>query len=327
MIAHQLAEPELAGWNTKSPASQFMLEVSTLSQDNWTPLGEVSVGTPFQVPKGFGPVPLFRTKHNGVYIHIGVRKIELEGASNFRDIGGYLTLDSGQLQFGRIFRSDNLAKLTNSDWQVVEQLDVGSIIDLRRMDEKLRSPTVLPPSSNIEIIEIPIDVEILGKGELLQHILSKEIKKITHKDMAQMYQDILSKFRPELTRVVSILLDPARRNKIVHCTAGKDRTGISVALVQSLCNVPKRQIMSDFLLSNSFRTPTRIAALSERLKSHQVDIEDIVPYLSASPTALQRAFEILHDQYDGPSDYLTFDETSSSLQGDWQSHMVNRLAS
>ena len=327
LIAYQLAEPQLTTWNAISPASRIVVEVSSLSQDNWTSLGEISVGEPFRVPDALGPVPLFRTRRNGGYFYIGIRRIELEGATNFRDVGGYLTQDHSQLRYGRIFRSDNLANLTPSDWKVVDELGVGCIIDLRRMDEKLRSPTELPAGSKIEIIELPIDVEILGKGELLQHILSREITKITHEDMAQMYQDVLSNFRPELTRAVSILLDPTRKNKIVHCTAGKDRTGLSVALVLALCNVPHKQIMSDFLLSNSFRTPTRIAALSERLKLHQVDIEDIVPYLSASRTALVRAFEVLRDQYGGPANYLTFDEIIPALADDWQSHMIYRSVS
>ena len=327
VIAYQLAEPQLTHWSANSPASRIIVEVSSLKEDDWTLLGEITIGTPFQVPEAVGPVPLFRTRHNEDYVYIGVRKIDLEGATNFRDIGGYLTKDHSQLRFGRIFRSDNLANLTLSDWKVIDQLGVGYIIDLRRMDEKVRSPTVLPSASNIQIIEIPIDVEILGKGELLQHILSREITKITHEDMAQMYQDILSKFRPELTRAVAILLDPTRRNKIVHCTAGKDRTGLIVALVQALCNIPQKQIMSDFLLSNSFRTPTRIAALSERLKLHQVDIEDIVPYLSASRTALIRAFEVLRDQYDGPANYLALDETFPTLADKWQSQMIYRSIS
>ena len=327
VIAYQLAEPQLTTWNVNSPASRIVVEVSSLTQDNWTSLGEICVGEPFRVPEAVGPVPLFRTGRDGDYFYIGVRRIELEGATNFRDVGGYLTQDDSQLRFGRIFRSDNLASLTPSDWKVVDGLGIGCIIDLRRVEEKVRSPTVLPSGSKIEIIELPIDVEILGKGELLQHILSREITKITHEDMAQMYQDILSKFRPELTRAVAILLDPTRKNKIVHCTAGKDRTGLSAALVLALCNVSHKQIMSDFLLSNSFRTPTRIAALSERLKLHQVDIEDIVPYLSASRTALVRAFQVLRDQYGGPADYLTFDEIIPALPEDWQSHMIYRSVS
>lgn len=325
LIAHQLAEPEIGSWTTVSPGSRFTLEVSSLGQEDWTYLGTVAAGETFDVPNAFGPVPLFRTELDGVYLYIGIRKIELEGTSNFRDIGGYRSGDSSQVRFGKIFRSDNLAKLTSADWKVIEELDVGYIIDLRQTDEKARSRTAVPESSNIEIIEIPIDVDILGKSELLQHILSREITRITHDDMAQMYSDILTKFRSELTQTVSLLLDPSRKNKVVHCTAGKDRTGLSVALIQLLCNIPRQQIVSDFLLSNSFRTPARIAALSERLRSHQVDIEDIVPYLSASKPALLRAFEILENQYDGAENYVTFDETSSSVVADtWKSHLLYR---
>ncbi len=323
IVAYQLAEPDTGTWTTLDSGSQLTLEVSNLGQENWTHLGTFPAGKPFSVPATFQPVPLFRTKLKGVHRYIGIRRIELEGASNFRDVGGYLTRDSSQVRFGKIFRSDNLTKLTSSDWEVVEGLGVEYIVDLRRIDEKTRSRTTLPHTSKIEIIEIPIDVDIRGKSELLQHILSREITRITHEDMAQMYSDILSKFRPELIQVVSLLLNPNMGNKIIHCTAGKDRTGISVALVQLLCNVPRTQILSDFLLSNSFRTPARIAALSERLRSHQVDIDDIVPYLSASKPALLRAFDIIENQYDGAANYLNFDEMASSvIPGTWKSNLL-----
>lgn len=323
LIAYQLPEPMLGEWNSQAPNAQFKLEVSRLGGDAWTPLGVQKVGQSFTVPKSFGPVPLFRTQTEIGYRYIGLRKIELEGTSNFRDIGGYLTQDAPQLRFGRIFRSDNLARLTDSDWEIIKELGVSQIIDLRRSDEKARSQTRAPRNSGIDIIEIPIDVEILGKSELIEHIFSREIKRITNEDMAQMYQDLLAKSRSELAQTVSLLLDPAQASTIVHCTAGKDRTGLSVALVQLLCRVPQEQIMSDFLLSNSFRTPARIAALSERLKSHQVDIDDIVPYLSASKQALLRAFEILDSQYEGANDYLNFDEAYSPVPaGEWKTRLL-----
>lgn len=320
-MAYQLAEPEITGWKTYSPASNLTLEVSRLGHENWSALGTFPIGLPFQIPDAFGPVPLFRTKQGESYLYLGVRKIELEGTSNFRDIGGYLNSDGSQINFGKIFRSDNLAKLTNSDWEIIDSLGVGQIIDLRHGEEKARSQTVLPKGLGIEITEIPIDVEIFGRSELLEHILSKEIRKITDEDMAQMYQDLLSKFRSELTQVVNLLLDPSKKSKIVHCTAGKDRTGLSVALALLMCNVPQPQIMSDFLLSNAFRTPVRIAALSEKLKLHQVEIEDIVPYLSASKPALARAFETLDARYGGAYGYLNFGEMSSRIGTDWPGYM------
>lgn len=314
-ITFQNPEPEMHDWLVNAPGAGFVLEVSALGQDNWQNLGTVQAGELFEVPKAFQPVPLFRTRLESRSVYIGVRRIELEGTSNFRDIGGYSAGESNQLKHGKIFRSDNLASLTPSDWSTLETLGIGTIIDLRRMDEKQRSRTQLPRGSSIEVIEIPIDVEILGKNELLEHILTGKIKRVTDDDMTAMYQDMIAKSRTELSEAVSLLLDPNNGNKVVHCTAGKDRTGLSVALVQSLCNVPRQEIISDFLLSNSFRTPARIAALSERLESHQIDIDDIVPYLSASRPALIAALEILDREYDGAKNYVELAATVSADKG------------
>ncbi len=325
MVSYQLPEPGMEAWHSSKPGATIVLEASKLGEDDWSQLGKVSVGVPFEVPSNLGPVPVFRTEHGNKYRYIGVRKIDLEGTSNFRDIGGYTAGNSSQIRFGKIFRSDNLAKLTPHDWSLIRDLGVNRIIDLRRSDEKERQKTRIPKNMGIEITEIPIDVEILGKSELIEHIFSREVLRITNEDMAQMYEDLLGKARSELTQAVSLLIEPAASSTIVHCTAGKDRTGLSVTLVQLLCAVPKEQIMSDFLLSNSFRTPARIAAISAKLKAHKIDLDDIVPYLSASKQALLRAFEILGNQFSGASGYLDFDEMPYSTPIDeWQSGLIYR---
>lgn len=312
-ITQQLATPETHRWSDAKGEATWSLDVCRLGTNNWIELGSISNGVAFSIPPEAGPVPLFRTRDGDRPTYIGLRRIELPGTSNFRDIGGYLTSGNSQVKFGKIFRSDNLAKLTKESWDLISQLGIGSIIDLRREDEKRRAPTVVPSDVPIEVIEIPIDGEILGRTELLVHIFSREVKKVTDDDMAQMYQDILYKFRDKLQTTVSALLDPTTPGKIVHCTAGKDRTGLSIALIQMLCGVTDDDVKSDFLLSNSFRTPARIASLSEKLRSHSVNIEDIAPYLGASPVALRRAMAIVRGDFGGARQYLGFSDAQEAL--------------
>lgn len=307
-LSHQLSTPGLDEWNHPIRSRTYEIEGSTLNHENWTHIGEVTAGEIFTIPHHLGSVPLFRTTINDSYVYIGVRKIDLWGLSNFRDIGGYGSSRGSQIRFGRIFRSDNLSRMTEKDWGVFSDLGIGTIIDLRREDEKLASPTTLPNGSRIEIIEIPINGEILGRTELLNHIFSREVEKVTDDDMAQMYEDILLNNRSDLIKAVSLLLDQPAKPKIVHCTAGKDRTGLTVALIHLLLGTTKKDLLSDFLLSNSFRTPARIASLSEQLKSHRVNVEDIAPYLSVSPVAIERALKILHTNFSNATSYLDLDE-------------------
>lgn len=304
VITHQLKEPDLHHWNSPGSSSIFEVEVGEFSDRHWKALGKIQLGHPFIVPNSTNPIPLFRLSNEDKLTFSGLRHIELQGASNFRDIGGYWASNESQLQYGKIFRSDNLSRLTPPDWATLEKLRIKTVIDLRRDDEKTTSPTKLPPNSDIEIVEIPIEGKILGRTEVLQHILSKKIMRISHDDMEEMYLDILNIARNELHEAVRILLDPLRGNKIVHCTAGKDRTGLTIALVQLLSGVSKKEIISDFLLSNSFRTPARMAALSEKFRSHSINMEDIAPYLSASKQALVKALDVLENRYGGAEQYL-----------------------
>lgn len=322
-LTHQLATPTLNQWNLKIPTKTYEVECSTLNSDNWTRLGKIATGEIFTISEKFGSVPLFRTRTDDSYLYFGVRKIELEGPSNFRDIGGYQSIQGTQLQFGRIFRSDNLSKMTQKDWDLISSLGIETIIDLRREDEKMAYPTNLPRTSHIEVVEIPIDGEILGRTELLKHVFSREVEKVTDEDMAQMYEDVLINNRTDLTNAVSVLLDQPAKPKIVHCTAGKDRTGLTVALIHLILGISNTELLSDFLLSNSFRTPVRIASLSEQLKSLRVNIEDIAPYLSASPIAIERALEILASNFSSAYRYLNFDENGST--GDlykWKAELI-----
>jgi len=88
-------------------------------------------------------------KHNN-------RRIELNGAYNFRDLGGYTTINGKTTNWKKLFRSDNLARLTKSDLRQIEKLNIQLVIDLRSKEERASKPNRLPMDNGIRINNIEI---------------------------------------------------------------------------------------------------------------------------------------------------------------------------
>ena len=221
------------------------------------------------------------------------RVLRLEGADNFRDFGGYQPPERVQMPLRRYFRSENLGGITPDGFRALESLGIERIFDLRRGDEIALAPTLIPDSLNIELINVPISGQIFGFDDALVGAFSNVIDQITITNMVDMYDFILDNYLDELVSVASQILAPARGASLVHCTAGKDRTGLVAALVQLAHGVTKQDIYYDYLLSNRLRTPGRIATLRPQFERRGLDISKFKYYFSAPFQALDENFDRL----------------------------------
>lgn len=216
------------------------------------------------------------------------RRIRCHGLTNFRDAGGYIG-SHRDLPWGALFRSENLAKLTTEDWDTLTKLNIARIIDLRTAEEKDVSPTLVPRGSAIEIVNLPIYGRIKGFHDALSAIGGGSLTHVTPTDMAEMYEDLLENHIEDIRSALKTLESAEEGASLVHCTAGKDRTGIVVALYQIRAGVPAHLVIEDYLLSNLYRTPVRLAQLRDYLDKAGVPPLAIRPYLGAPLLALQSA--------------------------------------
>ena len=221
------------------------------------------------------------------------RVLRLEGADNFRDFGGYQPPDRVQMPLRRYFRSENLGAIAPEGFMELKSLGIERIFDLRRADEIALAPTRLPATVNIELINVPISGQIFGFDDALVGAFSKAIDQITIANMVDMYDFMLDNYLDELVAVAAQILEPARGASLVHCTAGKDRTGLVAALVQLAHGVTKQDIYHDYLLSNRLRTPGRIATLRPQFERRGLDISKFKHYFSAPFQALDESFDRL----------------------------------
>jgi protein-tyrosine phosphatase len=176
------------------------------------------------------------------------RFIPIPGTLNFRDFGGYLTSDGNRVRRGLLFRCGALNQVPDDAYQQFSELDIGVICDLRRDEELELSPTPDHKPFNCQV-RIPID-----PGSSIHLRESFENPDHTHEDrilfMKEITREIARDHVIEYTRLFDELLN-ANNGFLLHCTAGKDRTGFGAAMILFALGVSEEDIFDDYLLTNS----------------------------------------------------------------------------
>ncbi|WP_438871062.1 tyrosine-protein phosphatase [Paractinoplanes durhamensis] len=171
------------------------------------------------------------------------RNLGFSKTYNFRDVGGYAGLDGRTVQWRRLFRSDALHRIGEEDAAAFASLGVRTVIDLRRPFEIERYGRVAE--------RYGLDYRNL----VLQHVDWEEIDHpddVVHERwLADRYLNFAEDGQEALLASLRIIADPSRAPVIVHCMAGKDRTGTVCALTLSLLGVSDEDIAADYALTTS----------------------------------------------------------------------------
>jgi protein-tyrosine phosphatase len=176
-----------------------------------------------------------------------VRHLNLQGASNFRDLGGYRTVDGRIVRWRQLFRSNHLGHLTEADAAIVRGLGVRSAFDFRGIEERTAAVCAL---AEIEVHSLPIEPTVVAalRAQLAAGSLSAAS---ALEIMRESYGDYVRRNTHRFLALFAHLLDD-RAPLVIHCTAGKDRTGFACALVLHALGVPDDVIGEDYLLTNRF---------------------------------------------------------------------------
>src|SRR5262249_51222796 len=178
---------------------------------------------------------------------IHARHLNLEGASNFRDLGGYPTADGRSLRWRQIFRSNHLGHLTEADVTVVRGLGVETAFDFRGTDERKAAACVMP---EIDVRSLPIEPTVVAalRAKLqARALLSADALEIMRESYRGYVRTNTHSFREMFTHLLD-KNDPV----VIHCTAGKNRTGFAVALILHAFAVPEQVIFEAYLLTNGY---------------------------------------------------------------------------
>jgi protein-tyrosine phosphatase len=225
------------------------------------------------------------------------RLLPLRGAFNVRDVGGYLTTDGLQVKWRTLLRGDALHGLDDESRMRLASYGLRSSIDLREDDERAAAPDHL--SGGVRSISVPLFT--LGAlnvmGETLDHTDLTTLEDI--------YRLLIQTRGPALVAAIRQLADPANVPAIVHCSAGKDRTGVVIALVLSVLGVPDEIIAADFAATSLFLNEEFRQALLTRSEALQRDSAVVERMLSCEPALILGVLEEIRAEYGDVAVYLT----------------------
>ena len=169
------------------------------------------------------------------------RCIEFDGCFNFRDLGGYETVDGRTVRWRRLFRADGLHRLTADDHARLSDLSLTTVLDLRTHDEVQERGHYQPPADGVGRHHLPM-LDVLPPNEELPTWVDPAF-------VAGRYLEMVETGAEAMAEVLALLTDPSVYPAVFHCAAGRDRTGIVAAIVLALLGVPDNAIFADYTLS------------------------------------------------------------------------------
>ncbi|MET7724169.1 tyrosine-protein phosphatase [Streptomyces mirabilis] len=235
---------------------------------------------------------------------------ELAGVRNFRDVGGLPTVDGRRVRYGRLFRSGHLAHATEEDAAFLSSLGLHTIFDFRNTaDQKLEGPDVELPG--VRNVNLPLTDPADG-SEFWKMVRDGDVEQLrghlgdgkAANRMIGSYRTIVKERTAEHSHVLHALAEdsvPA----LMHCAAGKDRAGLSIAVTLLALDVERDAIVADYLESNAThrRYKVRRNGSSEAARSPEV-MELLIPLFDARAEYLTAAFETIEETWGGIDAYL-----------------------
>lgn len=174
----------------------------------------------------------------------GMRRIELDGAFNVRDVGGYPTADGRATRWRRLLRSDSLHRLTPDAQRALRDYGVSTIIDLRRSSEVERMPNVLASAEGVRYRNVPLFDDS-----------QTDVVETAAQTLDDLYRHMVEHCHTSLGTVMGEIAAAGDAPVLVHCMVGKDRTGLVVALALAAADVPHEVIADDYAMSSELLAP------------------------------------------------------------------------
>jgi hypothetical protein len=255
--------------------------------------------------------------------------LDLEGAANARDVGGLPTVDGRTTRPGVLLRADNLQDLTDADVALlVDRLGLRTVVDLRSTGEvHLAGPTPLAgrvahhqlslipewdgepaPDHDRAEVERAVERAVVNDDEQvdveralpkLSDFSQRERDRTDPTDLFSHYVGYVETAGPNIGRALKVLADPDSGPTLVHCAAGKDRTGVVVALALSLAGVQRDAVVADYL-----RSAERADRILARLKATSIYGPSLahVPVADITPKAasIEGFLDHVDAAYGGP---------------------------
>jgi protein tyrosine/serine phosphatase len=236
------------------------------------------------------------------------RHVALEGVDNFRDFGGYAANGGRRLRAGRLYRSASHGRATDADLEAIAALEIAVVVDLRRREERDRDPSRRHGAFAGEVITS--DAGDYEPDTWIAHVTNSDLTPQSFRDyLTGYYRE--APFKPRMIDLYSRYFDAlagAPGPVLIHCAAGKDRTGILAALTHHLAGVGRDDILADYLLTNDSarierRLPQVMAVIAE-VSGREPPAEAVRVGMGVDRASLETAFAAMAERHGDIDAYL-----------------------
>jgi protein-tyrosine phosphatase len=221
------------------------------------------------------------------------RRLAWEGVLNARDLGGYPAAGGRETRWGAVVRSDSLTDLTTAGQAALAGYGVRTIIDLRLADEIARHPNPFATPgdhevgyTNVSVIDpaagFPPETDTLGEN----------------------YLWMLDRFAGFVAEVVTAVAGAPEGGVLIHCAAGKDRTGLISALLLGLAGVPAETIAADYAMTAELLRPRDEAWLAAAPPEERTEREAVLARFAPTAEVMLEVLAGLEERYGGVEGYL-----------------------
>jgi len=207
------------------------------------------------------------------------RLVVLDAVHNFRDLGGYPTIDGRVTRWRRLYRADGLQRLAGADLEVIRGRGLRTVVDLRRPEE-------IAERGMFPVADHPVDLHHLSVLDVMW--MDKERPDFDEDAdfLHWAYLDMLASGGPTFAAAIEVLAAPGALPAVFHCAAGKDRTGLLAMLLLGALGVDNDHITADYALTADGMA--RMFAWFEREQPEAIALREEVPsaFLVALPAAM-----------------------------------------
>jgi len=235
------------------------------------------------------------------------RHIDFEGIDNFRDFGGYATACGRGLKAGRLFRSANHSRATDADLQRLRELGVAVIVDLRQPQEREREPSRRWDGFDAAVVENDLvtahpdwTAKMQGQDLTADWFFADAIDYYRRAPHEPRHIDLFSRYFRALAEGDGAM--------VVHCAAGKDRTGLICSLTHHIAGVHPDDALEDYLLTNEeSRMARKVESLGGWLAEavgRSASDDALRVAVSVHPEYLATAYRVIHEAHGATDAYL-----------------------
>lgn len=253
----------------------------------------------------------------GAPVTVAERRLPLDGPDNFRDLGGYETGDGRRVRWNRLYRSNDLSGLTGEDLQYLAGVGINLICDFRSERERTEAPDreflpagapqVHPEYDPPEWLNLTVEQTGLDPQVVREQIQSGTISAVAmRRVMRRAYRSFVTDYSDQWAELFRKIAVDTNLPTVVHCTAGKDRTGFASALILLALGVPEKTVFEDYMLTNQYRRNFYAFVLRwvSLYSFFRTDPDDLIPLLEARPEYLRESLDAIRENYGTVEAYL-----------------------